>query len=193
MPSEHSFERSAALMSSPSVRRSDKLMTPAGIDELLSGGYCGHLATVSPDGSPYICPLLYVWFDGQVWLHNTSAHGHLQANVRRDPRVCFEVAVPGTVFAYGRYECDTSIEYRSIVAFGRVTIVEERERKSRFFDALMAKYHPNDATRPRGFYPRLDGVTVYALAVERITGKETVLPSLEAQWPAADHTKSPDA
>jgi nitroimidazol reductase NimA-like FMN-containing flavoprotein (pyridoxamine 5'-phosphate oxidase superfamily) len=180
-------------MSSPPVRRADKAMPPGTLDELLSTGYCGHLATISPDGSPYVCPLLYVWLDGQVWLHNTSAHGHLQNNVRHNPRVCFEVSVPGKVFAYGRYECDTSIEYRSIVVFGRMAIIDDRTRKSLFFDALMAKYYGNDSTRPKSFYPRLDGVTVYALAVERITGKEQRLPSTEAQWPAADNTMSPEA
>ena len=180
-------------MSSPPVRRADKVMSAARIDELLSTGYCGHLASVSPDGSPYVCPLLYVWIDGQVWLHNTSDQGHLQNNVRRDPRVCFEVAVPGKVFPYGRFECDTSIEYQSVVIFGRVTIVDDRVRKSLFFDVLMKKYYDNDSTRPKAFYPRLDGVTVYALSVERITGKETMLPPTEGQWPATDNTKSPGA
>jgi nitroimidazol reductase NimA-like FMN-containing flavoprotein (pyridoxamine 5'-phosphate oxidase superfamily) len=180
-------------MSSPPLRRAEKLMPQAKVDELLSGGYCGHLATVGPEGSPYVCPLLYVWRDGQVWLHNTSAQGHLQNNIRHDPRVCFEVSVPGKVFAYGRYECDTSIEYRSIVIFGRVAIVDDRTRKSQFFDALMAKYYSNDSTRPKGFYPRLDGVTVYALTVERVTGKEQRLPAAEMQWPASDSTKSPEA
>jgi uncharacterized protein len=140
-----------------------------------------------------VCPLLYVWLDGQVWLHNTSAQGHLQNNVRHDPRVCFEVSVPGKVFAYGRYACDTSIEYQSIVVFGRVAIIDDRARKSLFFATLMDKYHGNDATRPKSFYPRLDGVTVYALSVERITGKQQRLPSIAAQWPAADHTMSPGA
>jgi nitroimidazol reductase NimA-like FMN-containing flavoprotein (pyridoxamine 5'-phosphate oxidase superfamily) len=42
-------------------------MPEAKLDELLSAGYCGHLATISPDGSPYVCPLLYVWLG--VWLH----------------------------------------------------------------------------------------------------------------------------
>jgi len=180
-------------MSSPAVRRADKVMPQAKLDELMSIGYCGHLATINPDGSPYVCPLLYVWLDGQVWLHNTSAHGHLRDNVRHDPRVCFEVSVPGKVFAYGRYECDTSIEYKSAVIFGRMAIIDDRARKSLFFDALMMKYHGDDSTRPKSFYPRLDGVTVYALSVERITGKEQRLPAKEAQWPATDNTMSPGA
>jgi nitroimidazol reductase NimA-like FMN-containing flavoprotein (pyridoxamine 5'-phosphate oxidase superfamily) len=180
-------------MSRPPLRRADKLMPEAKVEELLSAGYCGHLASVSADGSPYVCPLLYVWLEGRVWLHNTSARGHLQDNVRRDPRVCFEVSLPGEVFAYGRFECDTSVEYRSIVIFGRLDIVDDRTRKSLFFDALMAKYRADDPTRPKSFYPRLDGVTVYALSADRITGKEQYLPSTEAQWPASDNTKSPEA
>ncbi|MBI2768825.1 MAG: pyridoxamine 5'-phosphate oxidase family protein [Burkholderiales bacterium] len=180
-------------MSSPPVRRADKMLPQDKLEKLLATGHCGHLATISADGSPYICPLLYVWLDGQIWVHNTSAHGHLQDNVRRDPRVCFEISAPGQVFAYGRFECDTSVEYQSIVAFGRAAIVDDRVKKAQFFDALMAKYHGNDSTRPKSFYPRLDAVTVYSLAIERITGKEQTLPSVQQQWPAADHTKSPEA
>jgi hypothetical protein len=53
----------------------------------------------------------------------------------------------------------------------------------------MAKY----ADRPKSFYPRLDEVTVYAIAVERITGKHCPLPPVSEQWPALDRTKSPNA
>ncbi len=180
-------------MSSPQVRRTDKLMLDTEVRELLAASYCGRLATVGADGMPYICPLLYVWMEGQVWLHNTSAPGHLQSNVRHEARVCFEIDTPGQVFPYGRFECDTSIEYQSVVLFGRIRIVEERTLKAAFFDALMAKYYRSETTRPQSFYPRLDAVVVYAITVERMTGKETALPAVEAQWPAADNTKSPNA
>ena len=177
----------------PNVRRTDKLMSSEGIDGLLSTAYRGRHATAGPDGAPYVCPLLYVWMNGRVWLHNTRERGHLQRNVRHEARACFEIDMPGKVFAYGRFQCDTSIEYRSVVAFGRLDIIEDRALKAAFFDALMGKYHGDDPARPKCFYPRLDDVTVYALTVDRMTGKETLLPAKEAQWPAADNTKSPDA
>jgi hypothetical protein len=47
--------------------------------------------------------------------------------------------------------------------------------------------------RLKGFYPRLDDVTVYAIAVERVTGKHCPLPPVSEQWPALDRTKSPNA
>lgn len=82
--------------------------------------------------------------------------------------------------------------YRSVVAFGRIRIVEDAERKRAFFDALMAKYDPGSG-RPPGFYPRIDLVTVYAIAIDRMTGKQTALPAVQDRWPAVDNTKTPDA
>lgn len=177
----------------PEVRRTDKLMPGERIEALLAGAYSGHVGTVGPDGAPYVCPLLYVWMNGKIWLHNSSASGHFQDNVRHEPRVCFEIDTPGKVFPYGRFQCDTSIEYQSVVVFGRISVIDDRSLKAAFFDAFMKKYSGNDSERPAGFYPRLDGVTVYALEVERMTGKETPLPAPQAQWPAMDNTKTPNA
>lgn len=41
-------------------------MPDAKLAELLRAGYCGHLATISPDGSPYVCPLLYSCMSGST-------------------------------------------------------------------------------------------------------------------------------
>jgi nitroimidazol reductase NimA-like FMN-containing flavoprotein (pyridoxamine 5'-phosphate oxidase superfamily) len=177
----------------PQVRRKDKLMTDADAEALLARGYCGRIATIGADGWPYCVPLLYVWADGEVLLHNPAARGHLRANVEHDQRVCFEVDEPGEVFEYGRFECDTSVAYRSIIVFGTIRIVEDASAKQRFFDALMAKYAKPESSRPKHFYPRLDEITLYAIAPARITGKHTPLPAVSDQWPALDRTKSPGA
>ena len=65
----------------PPVRRADKLMPEARARALLAGGYAGRLATVGADGWPYVVPLLYVWMDGEIWVHNTAARGHLRGNI----------------------------------------------------------------------------------------------------------------
>lgn len=182
----------------PPVRRADKAMSDERARELLAGGYSGRLATVGADGWPYCVPLLYVWMDGEVWVHNTAARGHLRANVDHEARVCFEVDEPGEIFAYGRFECDSSVAYRSVVAFGRIRVVDDRAAKQRFCEALMAKYQraeweQPEAQRPKGFFPRLDAITVYAIALERVTGKQTPLPVSAERWPAKDMTKTPNA
>jgi len=178
----------------PEVRRADKAMGDDETRALLGRGAVGRLAIADAAGRPYVTPLLYVWNGREVWLHNAIVPGHLRANIEANPRVCFEVDEPGPVFLYGRFECDTSIAYESAIVFGRIRVIDDREAKEGFCRALMAKYGPADgAARPQGFFPRLGQIAVYAIAADRITGKRTPLPALEQQWPAADHTATPNA
>jgi Predicted flavin-nucleotide-binding protein len=180
-------------VSSPQIRRQDRLLPEAEARELITRAYCGRVATVDAGGWPYVVPLLHV-FSGQViHMHNTAARGHFRLNIERDGRACFEVDEPIKVFDYGRFECDSGLAYRSAIAYGRIRIVDDRATKAGFFDELLAKYGTGVPGRPKGFYPRLDEVTVYAMTVERITGKHCPLPPMSEQWPALDRTKTPNA
>jgi hypothetical protein len=60
-------------------------------------------------------------------------------------------------------------------------------------ERLMEKYGKPNSIRPKHFFPRLDVITVYGLTVERMTGKEQLLPELSEQWPAKDQTRTPYA
>jgi len=181
------------MSASPELRRADRLMPEEEVRDQLARGFCGRLATIGADGYPYCVPLLYVVLEGEIYVHNTSARGHLRMNVEHEARVCFEIDAPGEVFAYGRFECDSTVSYKSVIAFGKIHVVDDRAQKQRFCEALMAKYGKADWDRPKGFFPRLDLITVYAITVERLTGKENPLPGVAQQWPALDRTKSPGA
>src|SRR5258708_24984435 len=109
----------------PQVRRADKLMTEERARETLERGFCGRLATVGGDGWPYCVPLLYVCMDSEIFVHNTRAKGHLRANVDHEARVCFEVVEAGEGFAYGRLEFASTVEYRTLIVFGRIPLVPD--------------------------------------------------------------------
>jgi uncharacterized protein len=181
------------MSSAPRLRRTDKLMAEDEILATLRRGFAGHLATVGADGQPYCVPLLYVWMDGRIYLHNSRAKGHLRANIEHEARVCFAVDERSEVYAYGRFECDSSVAYRSVMVFGTIHAIDEVATRQRFCEQLMAKYGKPEWKRPKGFFPRLDEIAVYAMAPERMTGKETRLPAVAEQWPAQDRTKSPSA
>jgi uncharacterized protein len=181
------------MSTAPQMRRADKVMSQEQALETLERGYCGRMATIGEDGYPYCVPMLYVWLNGEVCLHSAKAKGHLRTCVDHESRVCFEVDEPGEVFPYGRFECDTSVAFRSVILFGRVRVVDEMEAKQRFFEALMQKYSKREWDRPKGFFPRLNQITLYAITVERMTGKETPLPQISEQWPSLDRTKTPNA
>ena len=107
------------MSSAPQLRRAERMMSEEQARQLFQQGFCRRLATVGEDGSPYCVPLLYVVIQGRLYVHNTSDRGHLPANLEHEARVCFEVDEPGEVFNYGRLECDSSVSYRSVIAFGR--------------------------------------------------------------------------
>lgn len=182
-----------AITGLPDVRRADKLMPDADALAFLEAGYSGRLGTVGEGGWPYVVPLLYVCLNGRIYVHNSRARGHLRENVDANPKVCFEVDDPGEVFAYGWFTCDTSVSYKSVIAFGTIHITEDVDEKTRFCDELMRKYAGHLPDRPEGFYPRLDQITVYVIDVIRLTGKETPLPAPARQWPAVDLTRTPNA
>jgi uncharacterized protein len=180
-------------MSTPALRRTDIAMTQEQIQAALARGFAGRLATIGADGYPYCVPMLYIWADQQLFLHGTSARGHLRANVEHEPRVCFELDEPGEVFDYGRFECDSGLAYYSVILFGRINVADDVATRQWFCERLMQKYGKPDSIRPRNFFPRLDVITVYAMHVERMTGKQRLLPELSEQWPAKDRTRTPDA
>ena len=179
-------------MSEGIVRRKDKEMPEAAARELLSRAKMAHFGTVSASGDPYIVPNLFVYAEGAIWLH-TSRAGHFCSNVEHSPRICVEIAEMGAIFPYGEFECDTSASYASVVVLGKVAIVPEPAAKALFFDRFLAKYADAGWDRPKGFYPRLDQVTVYRVTIERVTGKRGPLPGAAQQWPAVNMTKSPGA
>lgn len=180
-------------MSSPQPRRQDRALEEIDARDLIAKAYCGRLATVGGDGWPYVVPLLHVFSGEEIRLHNAAVRGHLRINVEHDPRACFEVDEPVKVFDYGRFECDTGLAYRSAIAYGRIRVVTDRTARIRFFDELLAKYGTGTPGRPKSFYPRLEDVTVYAMKVERVTGKHCPLPPAVEQWPTLDRTRSPNA
>ena len=90
----------------------------------------------------------------------------------------------GAGFDYGRFECDTGLAYRSAIAYGRIrsTTIGRQDPLLRRTAGEIRRA----LGRPKNFYPRLDEVTVYALGVERVTGKHCPLPPPAEPWPARD-------
>ena len=80
-----------------------------------------------------------------------------------------------------------------MIAFGTARVVEAVEEKTRFCVELMRKYGDPGWQRPAAFFPRLADIAVYAITVDRLTGKEQALPAVSQRWPALDRTKSPGA
>ncbi len=150
------------------MRRSDRQIDdPREIAAILTRGRVGHLA-VALDNQPYVVPMLYICRNDKIILHG-AREGLMRRVVAENPNVCFEVSeskgwVPADKAAY------QGLVYRSVVAFGRVRLIDEPSPKIRVMKEFLAKY-----ARPIRNWEILPedvaNIIVLEIDIERLTGK----------------------
>ncbi len=156
------------------TRRPDRAVTDeAWIHALLARAPVGTLATVL-DGQPFLNMNLFVYDDAahSIYLH-TARQGRTRSNVEQDERVCFSVAEMGRLLPADT-ALEFSVEYASVVVFGRSAIIEGEEAR-RALQLLLDKYAPH--LRPgRDYRPITDDelarTTVYRITIDQWSGKQ---------------------
>jgi nitroimidazol reductase NimA-like FMN-containing flavoprotein (pyridoxamine 5'-phosphate oxidase superfamily) len=141
------------------------------MESLLREALVGCLATVEPDGSPYITPLHFVFYEGKIYFHS-ALKGRKVENIRANPRVCFEVHELIKI-VQGQRACDLSTRYRSVLAFGRARSLPDGDEKVAVLTALAEKYASGQAVEPPTL-KRAKGTEVIEITIEEMTGKRNV-------------------
>ena len=132
-----------------------------------------HVGTVDANGWPYVVPLIYIYEGGGVlYVHTGNHDGHFQRNVQSHPRACTEVGEMGPVHRGHPFACNSALVYTSVIVFGPIRILDDRDKKSWFFDRVLEKYGEADWTFQPG-YPHLDNIVLYEQQIEIVTGKHS--------------------
>lgn len=153
--------------------RAKRLMAEAEVQNFLRTHKVAHVGTVDAQGWPYVIPLVYVYEGGDIlYLHTGDHHGHFLTNVQHNPRICVEVGEMGPVHRGKPYACNSALVYSSVIVFGGVRIIDDREKKSWFFDRLMPKYGEAGWTFEPG-YPQINRIILYEQKMEIVTGKRS--------------------
>ena len=135
--------------------------------EILKRGKVAVMAVAGDDDYPYAVPLNYVFDNGYVYLHSAS-QGHKIDALKKNPKCSFCIIDKDDVIP----EKFTSY-FRSVIAFGKAEFVTSEEAKIKALRLLCEKYS-------LGFNPAdeinksLKSVTVIAIRLERVTGKEAI-------------------
>lgn len=141
------------------------------MESLLQETLVGCLATVGPDGSPYITPLNFVYHQGKIYFH-CAFEGRKMDNIKANPRVCFEVHELIKI-VHGQRACDFSTRYRSVLVSGRARSLPDGDEKIAVLAALAEKYAGGRAVElptPK----RAKGTEVIEITIEEMTGKHNV-------------------
>jgi len=148
-------------------------------EALLAKALVGRVGSVGADGAPYVVPMNFVFEAATrtVFLHCADS-GHLLENLATEPRVCFEVDEPGALIPTADVACGTSQVYRSVICFGRATVLSADAEKRHALEAFVHKYV--DRLTPERQYDTemttYDSTIAIALEVETMTGKERRTP-----------------
>jgi nitroimidazol reductase NimA-like FMN-containing flavoprotein (pyridoxamine 5'-phosphate oxidase superfamily) len=101
----------------------------------------GHVAT-RWDEQPFITPTLF-WYDPEqhtIYFHSNFT-GRVRANAERHPEVCFETFEVGRLLP-SNVALEFGLQYESVVAFGKIRILEDKEEQCRALYGLLEKYFP---------------------------------------------------
>jgi nitroimidazol reductase NimA-like FMN-containing flavoprotein (pyridoxamine 5'-phosphate oxidase superfamily) len=114
----------------------------ATVHAVLDAGVLGHVGYVI-DGQPFVTPTAY-WRDGgRLYWHGAAASRMLRAVGAGIP-VCLTVSFLDG-FVAGRSGFTHSINYRSVMAFGRARLVEDLAEKRVAMDAFIERLYPGRA------------------------------------------------
>lgn len=148
------------------ARRKDRQLTEQEALDLIATADFGHLATIGEDGYPYVIPVNHALLDRTILIHCATVGVKLH-NIRREPKVCFEVSrmieiIPAEV------PCAYGAKYESAIAFGKARVVEDVSQKRHALGVISKKYSGQDGPFED---KEIERVVVIAIDIESATCK----------------------
>jgi nitroimidazol reductase NimA-like FMN-containing flavoprotein (pyridoxamine 5'-phosphate oxidase superfamily) len=141
---------------------------------ILDAAMMAHIAYVI-DGQPYVTPTAF-WRDGDaLYWHGSSASRMLRTQSAGIP-VCVTVThLDGLVLARSGFH--HSINYRSVMAFGKARKVEDIDEKRRELNRFIDRIYPGRNDTMRGIEDQeLKATTLLAMEIEEASAKVRVGP-----------------
>jgi len=136
---------------------------------ILEKGTAGTLALLGDDGYPYAVPISYVYHDGKLYFHSALA-GHKVDAIRKCDKASFCVIEQDDVHP----EKYTTF-FRSVIAFGRIHIIEDEQEKLQMACMLGNRYNPNqDEALQKEIKSGLSRMLGIRFDIEHLTGKEAI-------------------
>lgn len=150
------------------MRRKKQELSMERCEEILERGSSGVLALLGDDDYPYAVPLSYVYKDNKIYFHGAKV-GHKIDAVRKCSKASFCVIDQDEVIAK-----EFTTYFRSVIAFGRVRLLEEAEEIREAIEILAIKYAPQSMPEERSHAidKEWNGMAMIELSIEHMTGKE---------------------
>lgn len=152
------------------MRRRKQVLAEDEVIAILEKGKSGVLALLGDDDYPYAVPISYVYCDSKIYFHGAK-NGHKIDAIRKCFKASFCVIDQDQIIPeeYTTY-------FRSIIAFGKIRIMQDESEIRKAIMALALKYNQTDNPQGREAAINRDWkpLCMIEFDIEHITGKEAI-------------------
>ena len=150
------------------MRRKKQALSDFECIEILENSTSGVLALLGDEDYAYAVPLSYVYDDGIIYFH-CAKEGHKIDAIKKHDKVSFCVVAQDDV----KKEKYTTY-FKSVIAFGRISIMTDEKEIFSAIHTLAKKYFPEDteAGRQAAVNKEYAGLCMLKLKIEHLSGKQ---------------------
>lgn len=152
------------------MRRKKQALPQQETEDILHKGTSGVLALLGDNGYPYAVPISYVYESGKIYFHSAK-NGHKMDAIQRTAKASFcvidqDFIVPEEYTTY----------FRSVIAFGKIRVIEDDNEKRAAIEKLALKYAPEDtaANRDHAIMREWKPLCMLEMTIDHVTGKEAI-------------------
>ena len=151
------------------MRRNRQQLSKEECECILNRCTSGVLALAGDSDYPYAVPLSYVYADGAIIFHS-AVEGHKVDAIKRDNRCSFCVIEQDEI-----KPAEFTTYFRSVIAFGRIHILETADEKVQALRLLGRRYSPGDEPGLQHEIDKsLDHVLLLRLDIDHLSGKQAI-------------------
>ena len=151
------------------MRRKRQQLSESESIGILQKATSGTLARLGDNGYPYAVPISYVYHEGKMYFHSALS-GHKVDAIRQCDKASFCVIEQDDVQPK-KY----TTFFRSVIAFGRIHVIEDEAEKLSTARMLGNRYNPNDEENlQKEIESGFSRMLMIRFDIEHLTGKEAI-------------------
>jgi uncharacterized protein len=150
------------------MRRKDKeIKERTEIESIIKRSMVCRLA-LADNNRPYVVPLCFGYKDNSLYFHSTGKGKKLDI-IKKNNTVCFEFdIVHGPIRADNA--CDWGMKYKSVIGYGKASIIEDFEAKCHALNIIMQQYSSESFEYSEN---KVKKTVVIKVEIEHMTGKQS--------------------
>ncbi len=151
------------------MRRKDKEITnQSDLEDILQKAQVCRLGLLDGD-LPYIIPVYFGYHKKHIYIHSAKEGKKIDL-IKKNPIICFEVELDHKIIDTG-IPCNWSTSYKSIIGYGKASLITDIEEKKQSLRILIDHYSPGTVY---DFSSKMvNSVAVIKIRIDYMTGKQS--------------------